>query len=153
MAAAAAAHAAAAAAFDQYLDQEWQIQPAGVRNALATNGLTTADAFLEFSEKELEVLPRALRQPGGAAPGIQVPQVFIHRLKRLRAYIFYLTCVQRPFDPVTSPHQLVDFFYNNWFINISDDETPEITPPQKFTKESDLRTCMEQLDAYLQSIS
>ena len=148
---------------NDYFENTLGITNNNLRAALNNQGLTAFEDFVNLEEKDVEKICAVIRKPGGVLinpdaalpnqppvipnPGLQIGTIFENRLKVLRYYVFHLTRIQRmPVDPATATRQRIDSVY---LFKDQDKPTEEIEKPAPLKKVENVRTVLENLDAYL----
>ena len=148
---------------NDYFENTLGITNNNLRAALNNQGLTAFEDFVNLEEKDVEKICAVIRKPGGVLinpdaalpnqppvipnPGLQIGTIFENRLKVLRYYVFHLTRIQRmPVDPVTATRERIDSVY---LFKDQDKPTEEVEKPAPLKKVENVRTVLENLDAYL----
>lgn len=150
--------------FDDYMRTVLDITEEEIRGAVRTQGLATFSDFIGMESQDIKSIVEAIRKPGGsvarptendpnaivANPGVGIGHMAARRLEMVRYYVNHCARIQRlPVVPGDMTLQRLNAVYLH-FKN--EKEQPEVELPGKIIKIDDVRTNIEDLDSYLQSV-
>ena len=149
--------------FDGYMQNILGIADAEVRNAIRIQGIRLFTDFLGMENEDITSIVTAIRKPGGTIvrpregepnavvtnPGVAIGHNAARRLEMVRYYVNHCSRIQRL--PVVAADMTMARLNAVYLHFKNEKDQPEAELPGKIVKIDDVRTNIEDLDAYLQN--
>ena len=159
--------AAAQQAFNNYLTGTLNIPAGELREALNAQGFNSFDALRNFSDQDVKDVAEIIRRPGGRIPnpsytaatpvagvpthindpGVRMGFGHIKHLRQLVYFARFYHTIQRPLNTAAATLPRITALWR--FKEALEEESSEISMPEKMTSVENARQTVEDIDSYL----